>query len=182
MVRWREGTYGWRSAQCLAMRCWRVDGQGNRTQGWLLAERPRADGTGRWKYYWSNFPPSVPLEKMIARAQRRHSVEQFHQVSKRELGWDQYQGRLWTGFHRHAILTLLAFSFLVWLEWRSALNICGADDHAALFPPRPACRRQSLAASHRYIAECLRQAALRELHAHGQLQDLFNLLTRQSSK
>lgn len=117
-VRWREGSHGWLSAKCLAVRGWRVDGQGQRSIGWLLAERPRADGSGRWKYYWSNFPPSLPLETMIEYAHRRHSVEQFHQVSKSELGWDQYQGRLWTGFHRHASLTMLAFSFLVWLEWR----------------------------------------------------------------
>ncbi len=117
-VRWREGSHGWLSAKCVAVRCWRVDGQGQRRIGWLLAERPRADGRGRWKYYWSNFPRSFALERMIEYAHRRHSVEHFHQVSKSELGWDQYQGRLWTGFHRHAILTLLAFSFLVWLEWQ----------------------------------------------------------------
>jgi SRSO17 transposase len=43
-------------------------------------------------------------------------VEQFHEEAKGELGWDQYQGRLWIGFHRHAVTVMLAYSFLVWLE------------------------------------------------------------------
>ena len=136
-MRWREGSHGWLSAQCIAVRCWRVDGQGQRRIGWLLAERPRADGTGRWKYYWSNFPPSFPLETMIEYAHRRHSVEHFHQVSKSELGWDQYQGRRWTGFHRHAILTLLAFSFLVWLEWQQRTQQRPHGRPRAAFSPSP---------------------------------------------
>jgi SRSO17 transposase len=38
-----------------------------------------------------------------------------HEEAKGELGWDQYQGRLWPGFHRHAVTVMLAYSFLVWL-------------------------------------------------------------------
>ena len=34
------------------------------------------------------------------------------------MGWDQYQGRLWPGFHWHAVTVMLAYSFLVWLERR----------------------------------------------------------------
>jgi hypothetical protein len=48
---------------------------------------------------------------------RRYWVEQFHEEAKGLLGWDQYQGRLWTGFHRNAVCVLLAYSFLVWQEW-----------------------------------------------------------------
>jgi SRSO17 transposase len=50
-------------------------------------------------------------------AHRRHQVERFHQDAKTLLGWDQYQGRRWDGFHRHAVLVMLAYSFLVWTEW-----------------------------------------------------------------
>src|SRR5207253_6170149 len=42
----------------------------------------------------------------------------FHEEAKGELGWDQYQGRLWLGFHRHAAVVMLAYSFLVWREWQ----------------------------------------------------------------
>ena len=41
-----------------------------------------------------------------------------HEEAKGELGWAQYQGRLWHGFHRNAVLVMLSYSFLVWLEWR----------------------------------------------------------------
>jgi SRSO17 transposase len=51
-------------------------------------------------------------------AHRRAWVEQFHEEAKELLGWDQYQGRLWSGFHRNAALVMLSYSFLVWLEWR----------------------------------------------------------------
>jgi SRSO17 transposase len=45
-------------------------------------------------------------------------VEQFHEEAKGELGWEQSQGRLWPGFHRHAVMVMLAYSLLVWLELR----------------------------------------------------------------
>src|SRR5207244_631934 len=51
-------------------------------------------------------------------AHRRHAIEQFHEEAKEELGWDQYQGRLWPGFHRHAVTVMLALSFLLCLELR----------------------------------------------------------------
>jgi len=116
-IRWREGTKGWLRAQFVAIRCFRVDGQGRRKIGWLIGERPARGQTGDWKYWWSNFPKRTPLQVMVEYAHRRHWVEQYHEEAKGELGWDQYQGRLWPGFHRHAVLVMLSDSFLVWLEW-----------------------------------------------------------------
>jgi len=55
---------------------------------------------------------------MVEYAHRRHWVEQYHEEAKTELGWDQYQGRRWDGFHRHAVTVMLSYSFLVWLEVR----------------------------------------------------------------
>lgn len=117
-VRWTEGSVGWLKARFIAIRCWRVDGQGQRRIGWLIGQRPARGATGDWKYFWSNFPPRTPLSTLVEYAHRRHWVEQYHEEAKSELGWDQYQGRLWTGFHRNAVLVMLSFSFLVWLEWR----------------------------------------------------------------
>lgn len=117
-IRWKEGTTGWLRARFTAIRCWRVDGQGVRHIGRLIGQRPIRGETGDWKYLWSNFPPQTPLGMMVEYFHRRHWVEQFHEEAKGELGWDQYQGRLWHGFHRHAVLTLLTYSFLVWFEWQ----------------------------------------------------------------
>lgn len=83
--------------------------------GWLIGQRP-TQGAGDWKYYWSNGSPDLPLATMVEYTHRRYWVEQFHEEAKSLLGWDQYQGRMWPGFHRNAVLVVLTFSFLVWLE------------------------------------------------------------------
>ena len=115
-IRWRQGSKGWLRKKFLALRCWRRSGDGKMKEGWLLGERPARGQQGEKKYYWSNLPATTPLEKLVEYAHRRHAIEQFHEEAKGELGWDQYQGRLWRGFHRHAITVMLAYSFLVWLE------------------------------------------------------------------
>lgn len=117
-LRWKEGTRGWLKARFIALRCWRIDGEGQRHFGWLIGQRPARGETGEWKYFWSNFPPQAHLSQMVEYTHRRHWVEQYHEEAKGELGWDQYQGRLWHGFHRNAVLVMLSYSFLVWLEWR----------------------------------------------------------------
>ena len=38
--------------------------------------------------------------------------EQAHQQLKEELGLDHFEGRSWTGLHRHALMTMIAFAFL----------------------------------------------------------------------
>ncbi len=117
-IRWREGSQGALRAKFLAMRCYRVDGDGTRHLGWLIGQRPGRGQAGEWKYFWSNFPAHTPLETMIEYAHRHHWIEQYHEEAKGELGWDQYQGRRWEGFHRHVVMVMLSYSFLVWLEWQ----------------------------------------------------------------
>jgi SRSO17 transposase len=115
---WKEGSRGWLKARFVAVRCWRVDGQGVRRIGWLIGQRPARGQSGDAKYFWSDFGAHASLKRMVEYTHRRHWVEQFHEEAKGELGWDQYQGRLWQGFHRNAVLVMLSYSFLVWLEWR----------------------------------------------------------------
>jgi SRSO17 transposase len=117
-VRWREGSKGWLSGHFVAVRCWRVRSDGKRRTGWLIGERAVEAGQEKVKYHWSNFRPRARLETLVGYAHRRHWVEQFHEEAKGLLGWDQYQGRLWHGFHRNAVAVMLAYSFLVWREWQ----------------------------------------------------------------
>ena len=117
-IRWREGSKGWLRKKFVALACWWQAGDGSIREGWLLGERPARGQQGDHKYYLSNLPPTTPLQKLAEYAHRRHAIEQFHEEAKGELGWDQYQGRLWRGFHRHAVTVMLAYSFLVWLELR----------------------------------------------------------------
>jgi SRSO17 transposase len=116
-VHWRQGSQEWLRGRFVALRCWRVTTDGQRHRGWLIGERQARGQRERWKSFWSNFGPQMPLSEMVEYAHRRHWVEQFHEEAKGELGWDQYQGRLWLGFHRHTAAVMLAYSFLVWREW-----------------------------------------------------------------
>ena len=93
-------------------------------------------------------------------AHRRHWVEQYHEEAKGLLGWDQYQGRLWSGFHRHAVSVMLAYSFLVWQEWRQRQERARPGARGGLFPPRPDRRRLSLPEVHRRICDWLRLEAV----------------------
>jgi SRSO17 transposase len=117
-IRWRQGTKGWLRKKFVAVRCWRITSDGQRHVGWLVGERTTRGQPEERKYFWSNLPADTALEALAGYAHRRHAVEQFHEEAKGELGWDQYQGRLWPGFHRHAVTVMLAYSFLVWLELR----------------------------------------------------------------
>jgi SRSO17 transposase len=117
-IRWREGSKGWLKARFCALRCWREPSAGVRVPGWLIGERPARGVKDKWRYHWSNFGVEALLEEMVEYAHRRFGVEQFHEESKGLLGWDQYQGRLWTGFHRNSVLVMLAYSFLVIQEWK----------------------------------------------------------------
>jgi len=117
-IRWRQGAKGWLRKKFVAVRAWRVTAEGELHVGWLLGERAARGQPEEQKYDWSNLPTSARLEVLVDYAHRRHAIEQFHEEAKGELGWDQYQGRLWPGFHRHAVTVMLAYSFLVWLELR----------------------------------------------------------------
>jgi SRSO17 transposase len=112
-IRWREGSKGWLRGRFVAVRGWRVTAAGQRRLGWLIGEDA---SDGKRRYYWSNFGPHTSLERMVGYAHRRYWVEKYHEEAKGLLGWDQYQGRLWTGFHRNSVLVMLAYSFLVWQE------------------------------------------------------------------
>jgi len=114
-VAWRQGSDGWLHGRFVAVRCWRIRSSGHRRAGWLIGEQTTE---GKWKYYWSNFGADASLSRLVEYAHRRHWVEQYHQEAKGLLGWDQYQGRRWQGFHRHAVSVMLAYSFLVWREWQ----------------------------------------------------------------
>jgi SRSO17 transposase len=138
-IRCREGSKGWLRTRCVALRCWRVLSDGTRRIGWLIGE----DGSdGKRRYYWSNFGPHRPLQRLVEYAHRRHWVEQFHEESKGLLGWDQYQGRLWTGFHRNSVLVMLAYSFLVLQEWQQRHAVALRGRPRGAFSPSarsPAC-------------------------------------------
>jgi SRSO17 transposase len=60
----------------------------------------------------TNHPPDTPLQRLASAIKARWSCEQAHQQLKEELGLDHFEGRSWTGLHRHALLAMIAFAFL----------------------------------------------------------------------
>ncbi|HUR53630.1 MAG TPA: transposase, partial [Gemmataceae bacterium] len=101
------GSKGWLRGRFAAVRCWRVTSDGTGHLGWLIGEREARGQDERRKFFWSTFGPEVPLERPVGYAHRRHWVEQYYEGAKTLLGWDQYQGRLWRGFHRHAVAVVV---------------------------------------------------------------------------
>ena len=67
---------------------------------------------GERKYYLSNLPPRTSLRRLAATVKARWSCEQVHQQLKDELGLGDFEGRSWTGLHRHALMTCIAFAYL----------------------------------------------------------------------
>lgn len=145
VLTWRNGHGQTLKAQFTAARCFRVDGDGTRHRGWLIGERPCGDPRAEHHYYWSNFPPRTRLEVMVEYEHRRCWVEQYHEEAKGELGWDEHQGRVWESFHRHAATVMLAYSFLVWLEFKQRTQQRRPGFPRPAFSPLPR-RMQSVAA------------------------------------
>jgi SRSO17 transposase len=113
-VTWRNGTKGPLSARFAWLRVWPADGwaQGKCAGApphWLLIER-REDGSLR--YALSNLPATASRLAAVRYWHSRWPVEQGYQQMKEELGLDHFEGRSWHGFHRHAVLVMLAYGFL----------------------------------------------------------------------
>src|SRR3954467_9166117 len=68
--------------------------------------------SGEKKYYLSNLPRRTTLRRLDATVKARWACEQAHQQLKQELGLADFEGRSWTGLHRHALMTCIAFAYL----------------------------------------------------------------------
>lgn len=119
-VSWRRGTKGRLSCLFAACRVRVADGHKHRMLDgrvqampgddvWLVGERR---STGERKYYVSNLPADATIKTLAAAIKARWVCEQAHQQLKEELGLDHFEGRSWTGLHRHALMTMIAYAFL----------------------------------------------------------------------
>lgn len=119
-VSWRRGTKGRLSARFSALRVRVADGTPQRIHDmgaqhlpgeevWLVGEHR---STGERKYYLSNLPPDTTMKQLAGAIKARWICEQAHQQLKEELGLDHFEGRSWTGLHRHCLMSMIAFAFL----------------------------------------------------------------------
>jgi SRSO17 transposase len=77
----------------------------------LSASGGRAESKNT-KYYVSNLPADATIKSLATAVKARWICEQAHQQLKEELGLDHFEGRSWTGLHRHALMTMIAYAFL----------------------------------------------------------------------
>lgn len=119
-VSWRRGTKGRLVARFAAMRVRIADGAPQRIgsagaqhmpgeEAWLVGEHR---SNGERKYYLANLPADTPIKDVAGAIKARWICEQAHQQLKEELGLDHFEGRSWTGLHRHALMTMMAYAFL----------------------------------------------------------------------
>ncbi len=123
-VAWRQGTKGALSARFAAVRVLAADGPITRPsrhlpgeEVWLVGEQRSG---GERKFYLSNQPPGTSLRTLAATIKARWVCEQAHQQLKQELGLGSFEGRSWTGLHRHALMSCIAFTYLQHLRLKAA--------------------------------------------------------------
>jgi SRSO17 transposase len=140
-VSWRRGTRGRLTCHFAARRVRVADGHKHRMldnrmqcmpgdEVWLVGERR---STGEQKYYVSNLPADATLTMLAATIKARWVCEQAHQQLKEELGLDHFEGRSWTGLHRHALMTMIAYAFLQ----SRRLQAAGRKKRIGGPPPQP---------------------------------------------
>ena len=128
-ISWRRGTKGKLTCRFAArrvrvaeghghcMRDGRVQAMPSKDEVWLVGERRT---TGEQKYFLSNLPAETTLKTLAAAIKARWICEQAHQQLKEELGLDHFEGRSWTGLHRHCLMATIAFAFLQFRRLKAA--------------------------------------------------------------
>lgn len=78
---------------------------------WLIAQWPQ-DEDEPTKYWISNLPADIPARDLVRLAKLRWRIEHDYRELKTSLGLDHFEGRSFTGWHRHVTLVTAAHLFL----------------------------------------------------------------------
>jgi SRSO17 transposase len=122
-VTWRQGTKVTKgnpaasmTSQFLAIRVRPANrdipraGDGSLPDCWLLAEWP-PEADEPTDYWLSTLPPGTPIAELVRLAKIRWRIEHDYRELKHGLGLDHFEGRSFTGWHRHVTLAVLAQAF-----------------------------------------------------------------------
>jgi SRSO17 transposase len=88
---------------------------GSLPECWLLAEWP-PDASEPTGYWLSTLPASTPIAGLARLAKIRWRIEHDYRELKTGLGLDHFEGRSFTGWHRHVTLTALAQAFITMIR------------------------------------------------------------------
>ena len=114
IVSWRNGTNRPWKARFAALRVTPAQRWPHRRRApevWLLCERDLG-ATPRTKHYFVALQATVSLKAVVQLAHQRWAIEQQYQELKDELGLDHFEGRSFVGWHRHVVLTAMAYAWL----------------------------------------------------------------------
>lgn len=96
---------------------------------WLVVDWP-ADSAEPYHYYLAHLHRPPTKARMLTLSRSRWHIEQYFQRAKDDLGLDHFEGRSWTGFHHHLVLSALAYLFILTVHARAKKNFwchVGAD-------------------------------------------------------
>lgn len=85
---------------------------------WLVVDWP-PDSAAPYHYYLANLHRPPAKARCLTLSRSRWHIEQCFQRAKDELGLDHYEGRSWTGFHHHLVLSALAHLFILTVHARA---------------------------------------------------------------
>ncbi|MEV3986716.1 transposase [Nonomuraea sp. NPDC049758] len=118
---WREGSKGAMSSQFVFLRvrpaghCIAREADGTLPERWLIAQWP--DGESEPVKYWlSSLPADTEPADLIRYGKIRWRIEHDYRELKTGLGLDHFEGRSWTGWHRHVTLVTAAHLFVTMLR------------------------------------------------------------------
>lgn len=116
-VTWRKGSKAAMSARFVFLRI-RLAGRrpkpapdGVIAPRWLIAQWPEGENEPV-KYWISNLPADLPARDLVRLAKLRWRIEHDYRELKTTLGLDHFEGRSFTGWHRHVTLVTAAHLFL----------------------------------------------------------------------
>jgi SRSO17 transposase len=127
-VTWRHGAKVTKGNPAAAMTSWfaairvrpasrRIPraSDGSLPECWLLAEwPPEADEPAG--YWLSDLPEDTPIAELVRLAKIRWRIEHDYRELKTGLGLDHFEGRSFTGWHRHVTLAALAQAFITMIR------------------------------------------------------------------
>lgn len=114
----RDSTRGKLRVDALSRRIWLWDGEEAAAQCWHLIVRREIDAPGDIKFTLCNASADTPLERLAIMQGQRFWVERGLQDGKSHCGMADYQVRLWSGWHHHMAMVMIAMLFMA--EQRAA--------------------------------------------------------------
>lgn len=90
-----------------------------RWEHWLLVRRS-IEKPEELAYYVVFCPVGTALQELVQVAGKRWTIEESFEITKEEVGLDEYEVRRWTGWYRHITLAMLAQAYLAVTRYYAA--------------------------------------------------------------